>query len=136
MGNLTFRGARQTVGLEVARAFLPPVLLSVGVGGGGRVELGAGGAGDTGAGAHRVAQPRVCRRTGKGKRTQVLTLKKADAAKTLKQCSPEGTPSPADHGPPRAVYVTRGRWVGGPGHPALEGHETWSKGTNSQSQNY
>lgn len=84
MGNLTFRGARQTVGLEVARAFLPPVLLSVGVGGGGRVELGAGGAGDTGAGAHRVAQARVCRRTGKGKRTQVLTLKKADAVKTLK----------------------------------------------------
>lgn len=52
------------------------MLLSVGVGGGGRVELGAGGAGDAGAGAHGVAQPRVCRRTGKGKRRQRLTLAK------------------------------------------------------------
>lgn len=101
MGDLTFRGARQTVGLEVARAFLPPVLLSVGVGGGGRVELGAGGAGDTWAGAHRVAQPRVCHRTGKGKRTQVLTLKKADTTKTLKQCLSQITSSPANNGPLR-----------------------------------
>lgn len=59
-GTLTFRGAREAVGFEVAGAFLPPVLLSVGVRGGGRVELGAGGAGDAGAGAHGVAQPRVC----------------------------------------------------------------------------
>lgn len=69
-GPLTFSGAREPVGLEVAGTFLPPVLLSVGVGGGGWVELGAGAAGDTWAGTHRVAQPRVCGRTGKGKRRQ------------------------------------------------------------------
>ena len=78
-GSLTFSSAGETVGLEVAGTFLPSVLLSVGVRGGGRVELGAGGAGDTWAGAHGVAQPRVCHQTGKGKRTQKLTLEKRQA---------------------------------------------------------
>lgn len=58
---LTFSGARQTISFEVAGAFLPSVLLSVGVGGGGRVELGAGGAGDARAGAQGVAQACVYR---------------------------------------------------------------------------
>ena len=48
-GRLTVSGAGEAVGFEVARAFLPPMLLSVGVRGGGRVELGAGGAGNAGA---------------------------------------------------------------------------------------
>ena len=39
-GSLTFSSAGETVGLEVAGTFLPSVLLSVGVRGGGRVELG------------------------------------------------------------------------------------------------
>lgn len=67
---LTFSGAREPVSLEVAGTFLPPVLLSVGVGGRGRIKLGAGAAGDTWAGTHRVTQPRVCNRTRKGKRMQ------------------------------------------------------------------
>lgn len=66
-GGLTVSGAGEAVGLEVARALLPPMPLSVGVRGGGRVELGAGGAGNAGARAQGVTQPRVCRRTGKGK---------------------------------------------------------------------
>lgn len=48
----TLSRARDAVSFEVACAFLPPVLLSVGVGGRRGVQLGAGGAGDAGAGAH------------------------------------------------------------------------------------
>lgn len=73
-GNLTFSGAGEPVSFEVAGTFLPSVLLSVRVRGRGRVELGAGGAGDTWAGAHGVAQPCVCHGTRKDKRMQKLTL--------------------------------------------------------------
>ena len=59
-GSVTFSGTRQAVGLEVAGALLPAVLLAVGVRRRRRLHLWTGGAGDAGAGADRVAQARVC----------------------------------------------------------------------------
>lgn len=107
-GALTFSSAGQAIGFEVASAFLPSVLLSVGVRGGGRVELGAGGAGDAGAGAYGVTQPRVCRWTGKGKKMQRVSTYKVGYAETAQPRSSHITRGPASNIP--SLHC----WVGGP----------------------
>lgn len=71
----TFSRARDAVSFEVACAFLPAVLLSVGVGGRRGVQLGAGGAGYAGAGTHRISQARVYSWVGgkeKGRKINML----------------------------------------------------------------
>lgn len=86
----TFSRARDAVGFEVACAFLPAVLLSVGVGGRRGVQLGAGGARDAGAGTHRIAQARVC--SGVGGREKGRTIRMLPDSRELMAGIPATTP--------------------------------------------